>query len=353
MKNNYNWMILLAAIMLASLGVASAQMTCDECEDICEGSCEQTECDEILAITAGASQPVHAGNDDTAGTAGTVDIEITDENDDGIDDTLLLTYTPAGCWDLKSGTEQFKANIYTTVPDSRPSAGQFPYKATDSYEIKIPLSDVKTMLYISDTCPSEPKTLYIVAHLDLACTDEDGNVEKTDTAFAGNNPGSGTAWWWYSDVTFGCEQTCYCNCIEQCWTGETAWAAGTRYVEKGNWATYTPYTPGSTKTVTLYAGKTMNAGTVTIEPIDECTVTITITLNEGWRFDPDEDENVHIQGYVSMPPAENPAPGQFAVKKFADESPFSIEVDATADEGCTTPYNYYGIHVAVERKCED
>lgn len=132
-----------------------------------------------------------------------------------------------------------------------------------------------------------------------------------------------------SHVTF-----CY-NPPECKWVGETAWAAGDRYVTKGNWATYTPYEADST--VKLYAGQTLEAGTVTFSERVENLVTITITLNPGWRFK-DVEENVSIQDYESAPSG-NPSPGQFAWKNNATGSSFSIEVPAN---------NYYGVHVDVE-----
>jgi len=121
------------------------------------------------------------------------------------------------------------------------------------------------------------------------------------------------------------------------WVGETAWAAGSRYVSKGNWATYTPYVADST--VTLYAGQTMEAGTVRFSAVASGNVTIAITLNEGWRFK-DVEENVKIQDYASAPSVK-PEPGLFEWKGDADpgESTFEIAVPAN---------NYYGVHVQVE-----
>lgn len=126
----------------------------------------------------------------------------------------------------------------------------------------------------------------------------------------------------------------------ECWKDETAWAAGSRYVSRGNWATYTQYVSGST--VILYAGQTMNAGTVQFSAVSGGTVTITITLASGWRFAP-VDENVKIQDYSSPPPSENPIPGKFTSKGTADSgsNTFSIVVPAN---------NYYGVHVDVERR---
>jgi hypothetical protein len=105
------------------------------------------------------------------------------------------------------------------------------------------------------------------------------------------------------------------NSTPCCYEEETAWGDGTRYVPQGNWATYTSY-EGVAKTVTLFAGQTMDAGTVAFsDPVDGM-VNITITLRNGWHFDFRGaggviENSVHIQDYYEVPPAENPAPGQF------------------------------------------
>jgi hypothetical protein len=130
---------------------------------------------------------------------------------------------------------------------------------------------------------------------------------------------------------------------EPCWYGETAWAAGDRYVNPGNWATYTPYSDEN-KTVTLYAGQTLPAGSVNFSAPTNGEVIITITLNDGWRFAPNEDDesdyaNVKIQDYADAPSG-NPAPGLFEHRGYAETSPFSI----------TVPQNhFYGVHVDVEQ----
>jgi hypothetical protein len=135
-----------------------------------------------------------------------------------------------------------------------------------------------------------------------------------------------------------------------CFADETAWAAGARYVNRGNWATYTPYT---TKPVILYAGQTMNAGSVSFStPVDNV-VTIEVTLNAGWRFalqpvgenpdmSPIYDNNLKVQDY-SVKPSGNPAPGLFLWKKVCNGSVCTIDVPKN---------NYYGVHVDVERKVD-
>lgn len=148
------------------------------------------------------------------------------------------------------------------------------------------------------------------------------------------------------------------NDPSQCYEGETAWAAGTRYTKKGNWATFTPYS-GSSKTVSLVAGQTMPAGSVSFAPPTDGVVTVTVTLSGDWRFalapvDEDEDgnidrdengnpiydDNIKVQDYATAP-AGNPAPGLFAYK-LAQVTGNTATIDVPAN-------GYYGVHVDVQR----
>jgi hypothetical protein len=132
----------------------------------------------------------------------------------------------------------------------------------------------------------------------------------------------------------------------KCYRDETAWAAGTRYVTKGNWATWTPYN-GVPKTVDIFAGQTIYAGTAIFSAPVNGKVTITIQLANGFEFMPRDDnqiafDNVHIQGYDATPPAENPAPGLFDHKDYAEGTSFTIEVPAATFA--------YGVHLAVRQE---
>jgi hypothetical protein len=114
---------------------------------------------------------------------------------------------------------------------------------------------------------------------------------------------------------------------------ETAWAAGQRYVTRGNWATYTAYQGG---TVNIYAGQHMFAGTASFSAVSDGMVTITMSLNEGWGLQ--EGNSVKIQDYAT-PPSGNPSPGRFAHKGS------SLVVSVPAN-------NYYGIHLDVQALVE-
>lgn len=129
-----------------------------------------------------------------------------------------------------------------------------------------------------------------------------------------------------------------------CYKEETAWAAGTRYVQKGNWATYTPYSGGE-KTVDIFAGQHIYVGTAKFTENVDKTVTITINLKNGAAFT-DVQENLKIQGYDSGSKSltKNPAPGKFTTYK------------GTITGGSATvtvpQYAYYGIHLDVKVPCQ-
>lgn len=139
--------------------------------------------------------------------------------------------------------------------------------------------------------------------------------------------------------------------LPECFEGETAWANGSRYVRRGNWATYTRY-QGAEKVVTLFAGKTLDAGDVLFSAPVAGVVTITIALDSGWRFAlkpvgeedgmPIFDNNVKVQDYATAPSG-NPAPGLFLWKIFAEGDLAQIEVPQA---------NFYGVHADVERSVE-
>jgi len=130
---------------------------------------------------------------------------------------------------------------------------------------------------------------------------------------------------------------------EKCYAytnSETAWGAGTRYVSKGNWATYSAATSSTNSTlnltagVTLFAGQTTDIGTAKLDG-DK----IIITLKNGWELVPNTDA-VKIQGYNSTPAAKNPAPGQFSTYKGSSLTP------------SVASFKFYGIHLDVRQKYE-
>lgn len=141
----------------------------------------------------------------------------------------------------------------------------------------------------------------------------------------------------YTYPVTSCEEntiTIEIPCIETCYKDETAWSEGSRYVTRGSWATYTSFA-GIEKTVNLYAGQSMLAGSVTFKPVTGG-VEVKIDLADGWVF-ADVPENIKIQGYMTAP-TKNPDIGSFANKANASltDRSYTIFIDN---------YNFYGVHV--------
>ena len=123
---------------------------------------------------------------------------------------------------------------------------------------------------------------------------------------------------------------------------ETAWAAGSRYNDQGNWATYVSYA-GVEKTVDVFAGQTMLAGTATFSAPVAGQVTITINLANGFIFyqsDPlNPTENLKVQDYA-VAPSGNPSPGLFDWKKV-------IDMGETSTTTTVPSNNFYDVHLDV------
>jgi len=271
---------------------------------------EPTICGEAQVSTLWAGKTINVGT-------------VTVSNDE---DNLYVTYETTGDWRL----EEVQLYVLDDEPTERLIPGQAPYKSGNisyvtSYTFVVPFDGLGFEAVCDETM------LWLQAHAAVVKI-VDGVVVQSETAYGGDitDPSNGS---WYGNITYVVQ---CCNGGEPCYEfmDETAWAAGTRYVSRGNWATYTPYMANST--VTLYAGQTMNVGTVHFSAVVNGEVTITINLTGDWEFAP-VDENVKIQDYATAPSG-NPSPGLFAWKGTADGRSFSIEV----------PENiFYGVHADV------
>ncbi len=131
------------------------------------------------------------------------------------------------------------------------------------------------------------------------------------------------------------------DCFEACAITETAWADGDRYVDRGNWATFTEYVEGDQ--VIIFAAQTIEAGFVTFGPVDtDGKVTIDISLTDGFVFsESDGEDNLHIDPYENKDaiPRRNPPPGRFDFKSFETGVSASITVPEA---------EFYGIHLVVD-----
>jgi hypothetical protein len=200
--------------------------------------------------------------------------------------------------------------------------GQFPYK--------VEFNGLQTFYYVEiplDTLPEG--CVCVAAHAEVVKV-VDGEIVQSETAF-GEGEKVGKNWFMKFEYCIAvCEDE---PPVEMCYQDETAWAAGSRYVTQGNWATYTPYVANTP--VNVFAGQNYLVGTVTFSEVVDGKVTITLAALNGARLQ-SVAESVKIQGYETAPSG-NPAPGQFTTYKGNETT---VTVDA---------YAYYGIHLDVQR----
>ncbi|WKK66821.1 hypothetical protein [Lutimonas zeaxanthinifaciens] len=127
-----------------------------------------------------------------AGSTGIDAGTVTVANDD--DYLYVKVYSKAGFQDVE---ENIKMWIGLEAPDRRPSAGQFPYKAsedTDTHIFKIELSTLPE--WDDEECEKE---YVILVHVDIK-TESDGD----QTAWAGCDGVIGQPWWAYMEYTTQC-----------------------------------------------------------------------------------------------------------------------------------------------------
>lgn len=232
---------------------------------------------------------------------------------------LFIAYETTGDWKM-AGVKLF-VGACDKLPVNKAgnlAPGQLPFKVTftelqDSYYCEFPLES------LPEGC------LCVVANADVVNSEgTEGKAAYGEGETIGNN--------WFMKFQY-CIQECLP--VEVCYKDDSAWAAGPRYNDKGNWSTYTPYVADTP--VDIYAGQTHLVGTVTFSEAVGGQVSITITLDQAILQD--DAESVKIQGYNTAPSG-NPAPGQFTTYKGKETI---ITVDAFA---------YYGIHLDVRRVVE-
>jgi len=273
----------------------------------------------LAALPAQAQEPAICGTPQVYTLWGGKTINVGSVTVSNDETNLYVKYETTGGWYLK----EVHLYVLDYEPMVRLTPGGAPYKSGDiayttSYTFTVPLGDIE--------CGT---TLWLQAHASVAMLDGEGNEIQGETAYGGDitDPPQGS---WYGNIRYVvqcCEEE---PCFE--FMDETAWAAGTRYVTRGNWATFTPYVPGST--VNLYAGQTMLAGTVYFSAPVDGWVTITITLTPPWEFAP-VSENIKVQDY-EFAPSGNPSPGLFAWKTTAPPATITVPLN-----------NFYGVHADV------
>ena len=236
---------------------------------------------------------------------------------------LYVAYETTGEWKMKA------IHLFVGACDKLPVnkqgnlvPGQFPYK--------VEFNGLQTFYYVEiplDTLPEG--CVCVAAHAEVVKV-VDGEIVQSETAF-GEGGKVGKNWFMKFEYCIAvCEDE---PPVEVCYQDETAWAAGSRYVAQGNWATYTPYVANTP--VNVFAGQNYLVGTVTFSEVVDGKVTITLAALNGARLQ-SVAESVKIQGYETAPSG-NPAPGQFTTYKGNETT---VTVDA---------YAYYGIHLDVQR----
>jgi len=236
---------------------------------------------------------------------------------------LYVAYETTGEWKMKA------IHLFVGACDKLPVnkqgnlvPGQFPYK--------VEFNGLQTFYYVEiplDTLPEG--CICVAAHAEVVKV-VDGEIVQSETAF-GEGEKVGKNWFMKFEYCIAvCEDE---PPVEMCYQDETAWAAGSRYVTQGNWATYTPYVANTP--VNVFAGQNYLVGTVTFSEVVDGKVTITLAALNGARLQ-SVAESVKIQGYETAPSG-NPAPGLFTTYKGNETT---VTVDA---------YAYYGIHLDVQR----
>ena len=236
---------------------------------------------------------------------------------------LYVAYETTGEWKMKA------IHLFVGACDKLPVnkqgnlvPGQFPYK--------VEFNGLQTFYYVEiplDTLPEG--CVCVAAHAEVVKV-VDGEIVQSETAF-GEGGKVGKNWFMKFEYCIAvCEDE---PPVEVCYQDETAWAAGSRYVTQGNWATYTPYVANTP--VNVFAGQNYLVGTVTFSEVVDGKVTITLAALNGARLQ-SVAESVKIQGYETAPSG-NPAPGLFTTYKGNETT---VIVDA---------YAYYGIHLDVQR----
>ena len=257
--------------------------------------------------------------------AGTVCLEDIDTDNDGISDSLEVTYTTTGCWELVEAQLWIGTDLSQMPQTSKgnPIPGQFPYKSGDitgltTYTFTIPFTD------LGFEC-GDTTTFFAAAHATVRCLQADGSY-RTETGW-GNGDRIVVKGSWAMYFTFNI--SCDGNILSE--TCETAWAYGgdyaTCFTEYGfnNWG-WTNGPLGSGGIVfDLYAGaaqcdlsKGTFVGTLTVyydEGFGTLTATYSMcgdnTLEETQLYVGNAPlQEVDCQGQET-PPCYTVAPGQF------------------------------------------
>lgn len=178
MKKSWWYLIALAVLTLLPIQQAAAQ---------CVATADGTGI-KVVDLIAGQNQ-----------LAGTIAIEVVGNN-------LVVTYNTTGCWELVEA-HLWVGSSLADMPQTNkgnPKVGNFPYQSGDitgqtEYNFNVSLNLLNFSCDEDDE--SDDTTYFVAAHAAVRCADGTGG-----------------------------------------YTGETAWGDGRRFVDKGNWGTYSTIT---------------------------------------------------------------------------------------------------------------
>jgi len=247
-------------------------------------------------------------------TAGNVNVSTTPEG------KLLISVSTQGGWALK-GIHLFVGDkaLLPVNKSGNPVPGNFPVKSS--------FSTFQSAVSYEFNIADFSNCFVIALHANVSKLDEIGQVLQSETAWAaGTRFVAKGSWATYLDY---CAVPCSppANKVNECteWKTDTAWG-GTAAGAGNAWWFF--YTGGGSQTI--WAGQSKEAGTVVV-----ANGVATITLNPGWELQPGS-ESVKIQGYNTLPSA-RPAAGQFTTYK-------GTELVVTVGN-----FTYYAIHIDVQK----
>jgi hypothetical protein len=239
--------------------------------------------------------------------------------------TYTLDYPGAtfGTLHLWAGTDLL--NLPKTS-NGTPIPGQFPYShdasAVTTYTFVVPLAS----LAIQDITQACPLNLYVVTHAEVDTNgSEDGGGE---TAFGGDQPGSGPRWWFYGIYSLCCDS----EVPPQVGTCQTAFAKGgyvfttdnksnpehlpSLNLIKNRWGWAINLTSPGTTTYNIWKGaglnKTSNGTLVGTLTVNWTGSEVTVTYN----VPDDVIKELHI--YASDFKPTTTAPGQYGDTQYFD-----------------------------------
>jgi hypothetical protein len=283
--------------------------------------------------------PLIAGQHDTIGT-------LTVTNDQT---NMYVTYTLTGTTCTEFGTLHLWIGsdllLVPSNPQGIPVPGSFPYSfdasSLGTYTFTIPFSS----LGITDINQACGALLYVVAHAEVC----------GETAFGGNNQGSGNRWWFYATYNICCDfgppPVLSCKTAFAKFPKTSEYGTGYVFVGPGKsnpegyamlnmiknrwgWAFYMPTIPTTGSfTCDIWAGAGLNditkgtkVGTLTVE-FSSGSFTVTYTLNAGVLV-----EEYHLLAEFDVAKPLSIAPGQFEFMQYFDPKtpgPITVTVPVT------------------------